>query len=459
MAAIITDTFRRNSAQNLFDRYAQEIDAFVGIGKSDPWNDLEGTPGFSVPHPVGGDTESLIVKENLAALVRISSSDVSRLIPRNRLILNRIYKVYDPTDSSCFYPSLDGGVEILPCYVEHEGQILLILENNNNSPVTAFPNLTFVIGDGGVVLSGDDYRYAWCASLPAGSRFITQQFVEVRNPLDSISNDPRGLVFAAKRISGGSGYTSATATLVGRDENGDEIADENLSATIEDGEIVSIQVPIGLVGYAAASIEIDGDGEGAHFVALSNTLLHGFATKPLEVLPSWFVGFAVDFIGRLGGSGKIIPFRQISIIEEPEFNEYNQSTEDTSVYNEGDAADALKYFVLDSEPPTNFPAGVIVEDTSTGARGWVDKTVTVDVEGSPEYRVYFHQNDSPEVNFKPFDLAGGTISINGSAGLTYSELRLPEYEPQSGKVIFLENRPRIDRNENQTEEIRIVIQL
>src|SRR5690606_2854021 len=129
-----------------------------------------------------GEFEEAIIKENLISLVRVRDIDLSRLIPRNRLQFGRAYKVYDPSDSECFYPSIQGGIEILPCYVEYQGHILLILANNNNETVSALPDISFIAGQGAGVITSSNYSYAYVAPLPVGSRFITQQFVEVRDP-------------------------------------------------------------------------------------------------------------------------------------------------------------------------------------------------------------------------------------------------------------------------------------
>jgi len=80
-------------------------------------------------------------------------------------------------------------------------------------------------------------------------------------------------------------------------------------------------------------------------------------------------------------------------------------------------------------------------------------------------RLYYHQNSSPLVNFKKFSTEStGTLKITSIAGFwdqtTYKvdSCENPEYLPETGEVIFYENRKPINRNYNQTDEVKLVIQ-
>jgi hypothetical protein len=103
----------------------------------------------------------------------------------------------------------------------------------------------------------------------------------------------------------------------------------------------------------------------------------------------------------------------------------------------------------------------IIEQESTGAKAWLDYADNVNE------RLYYHQNGSPLVNFKKFSPTEGEdkkVKITSIAGFWDNEeypvisCEEPEYLSQTGEVIFYENRKPINRNYNQTDEVKLVIQ-
>lgn len=467
MPAIITDKIRRSTTENYFNKFTEANDegllsspsdsgkgVWIGIGRSQPWAGNETGANFIVPYPSSMPFDERLVRENLSALVRGS---VHYLIPRNRLLEGRRYKKYDPTDWSCFYPSnAEDGSELLPCYVEFGGHVYLILNNNNGAQK----------GVGNPSLSSygtqtvDGYRYAYVTSVPAGSTFFTNQFIEIPddNPAGAKSGDQLGLIFGYRAVSRGTGYTNSdTATIRGLNLNGTVRPPENVSiTTTTGGQIQSIALPTsGAPGWLKATVTINsGTGSGAHFVPLIGPA-QGFGENIREHLPAWFLGVAADFEGKVEGAAKIIPFRQISVILNPERNPAAESGDSPGLVNARDAMDALNYFVLNSLPlPNEIPTtGSVITQTSSGARAYFDRYREVD----SEHRFYFHNSSfSSNVNILPFD-ASGNISIS-NVSYVYTSLSSPEYVHGTGDVLFIENRNRIDRSVSQTEEVKVVIQ-
>jgi hypothetical protein len=72
--------------------------------------------------------------------------------------------------------------------------------------------------------------------------------------------------------------------------------------------------------------------------------------------------------------------------------------------------------------------------------------------------IKYHQNSNSDVNMIPF---GNNEAITNDAVTvgTIASKSNPEYTPESGEVLFLENREAIQRSSNQTEQVKIVIQL
>ena len=124
MAAIITDDFRKNNIDRFFNDVFSAPGAggknyYVGIGKTDPYeadneNFLETVTAFNPPVPTGSVIEKEDIKKNLMTLIKVGTTDVKRLVPQIKFQIGRKFKVYNPSDPTCFDAANDG--DFLPCY-------------------------------------------------------------------------------------------------------------------------------------------------------------------------------------------------------------------------------------------------------------------------------------------------------------------------------------------------------
>ena len=151
MAAIITDEFRENNIET-FIRDVEDSPTlnghnyYVGIGKTDPWQPISGieetSANFFPRFPNGSIDEKDDIKNNLMTLIKIDSTDVHRLIPKVQYRTSEIYKVYDPTDPTCFdYDSVQNHYPCYATYKDADGhtKLYVCLGNNNFSKTTAPP--------------------------------------------------------------------------------------------------------------------------------------------------------------------------------------------------------------------------------------------------------------------------------------------------------------------------------
>ena len=140
MSAIITNQFRKNSRE-LFINDIGDVttdDYFIGIGKSEPWptiNNVEETDlAYSVPLPTNTINEKKDVLKNLFSLLKVQ--ETFSVIPRNEWVRGRVYKVYDPYDPNVFNYETVGNTAYYPCYMTHNNQIFVCLNNHNNTAST-----------------------------------------------------------------------------------------------------------------------------------------------------------------------------------------------------------------------------------------------------------------------------------------------------------------------------------
>ena len=125
----------------------------------------------------------------------------------------------------------------------------------------------------------------------------------------------------------------------------------------------------------------------------------------------------------------------------------------------------------------NIGTGAYIEQSGAAGinpRAWLDKVSEREPLDPPAgdnnspaggYRIYFHQNSHKAINQKPFSSTGTVKFYDASgnqqgetAGIAYNNKKAGEYNPDTGDVLFVDNRAPIRRNAQQTEEVRLIIQ-
>lgn len=487
MAAIITDDFRKQLAASIVTENASALstvpDYYIGIGKSDPWTDLltsESVAGFAPAVPDGSIREKEEVKENLMALVKVPVDKAVRVIPRITYAGGNIYKVYNPEDPTCFIPTSVGGVTYQPCYVVDQDKIWVCLNNKATAanPLGQAAGPSDVPADNGTnnyaikSLNSGNYTWAYVQSVAeASTGFNTNQFVKVSDTdLASGGADQLaaaaatgGLLYGIKLINKGVGYTSApTVTVVGNNST------LTLSATENGGEVTFIDFTGngGGINWTDASIVITGGGTPttkAEAVPIFAPIT-GFGINPAKDLPSYYVGFEASLVGNLGGDAPIISYRQLSLLRGLETDVRTDDTDDATGGADLLSLDALQYLVcasgVDLSSTNITPGDYLVNDD--GAMAFVDY---IDTTTTNAHKVFFHQNNNDIINRQSFDSTGTFQLKNRTDGAdigtstSYTSIGNGEYTRKQGEVVFYENRTAIVRSAQQTEEIKLVIQL
>ena len=502
MAAIITDDFRRNQAKLLVDSIVDVDEATIyalGIGKSDPWPDndsgaSETDSNFTVTTPSGTRQEADDVLNNLISMKEISGDGAEQLVPKNTWASGNTYKAYDSTDNSCFYDDNDGK----SCCVVDGDNIYLCISNiagtSNTIGTTTggqSPN-TIVTTDYSWAQGTDGYVWAHVAQIPtsgSAEKFVTPQFVPVLRDADVTTlfgeidtNDQAetgGLLSYIGVSDGGSGYSSPTATLSLVDEDGNaiDVSDIKLTPVLAAGVITKIIIQDSADTGAGSDSYWDLDSpsrviKGARYGTVTITdsagsgasaypviaPFRGYAKKAIDVLPTWYVGVTADFEDTEGGDTPILDFRQLSLIKR-----YTRSLADDGT---SDSLDCLRYIYTESSVVNSgnnrdalVPGDILTDGTSKFYFDYYDN-------GS----LYYHQNSNEDVNF--ITPTGAITYVSGPGTLTsgdgiatYSGAIGGEWDKQlsnedwNGEVLFHENRVPFERADDQTEEIKLIIQL
>lgn len=234
----------------------------------------------------------------------------------------------------------------------------------------------------------------------------------------------------------------------------------------------------------------------------------GFGHSPLKDLPSYYAGISSNFEGPVGDNAEAgtqagdpqfvaealvdVKFREVSLLRDGNddmvFKDSSgDDKEDDSPYpdssfNPEQALNCLRYFQVTSSD-SNIQSAAAAANSFNGAyiqqvgsdtqkaRAFLDQVSIYEsldpadggdgIQGG--FRVYFHQNSSRLINEKIFT-ANGDITLHQPNGtqiggaLTYASIRDGEYVPNTGEVLFVDKKKPITRNEQQTEEVRLIIQ-
>jgi hypothetical protein len=245
------------------------------------------------------------------------------------------------------------------------------------------------------------------------------------------------LVYGFTVIDGGSGYGVAPTVEFVADD-GDVTT---LLATVSGGVVTKVTYPL------ATSVLAWEKARGYVRVATGNARVYpniapalGFGFVPANDMPSWYAGIAIEAVETINDDGAYIPYRQVSIVRNPEY-EGGVVNPELSL----NCLQRLEFGLVDA--PTVATPGELITQAATDAVGIADYYDVVN-----KY-LYYHQ--TAETGFIPFDASPVTMdaSVFSPTGIETSE-----YVKETGEVVFAENRKLISRVGGQTEEITIILQ-
>ena len=518
MSAIITPTFRRNAVgdfkagiDNVNNNY------YIGIGRLIPWDSIPGNPPtseesslFNEPLPQVTLAEEQDVRNELMTLVKIKES--STVIPKNPWSQDRRYKRYDPNDALTF--ELEGN--LYPCITVSDDKIYLCIENNTDGNGTigesslephvnnaTFQSATQKVGGD----RGDGYVWAYIGALTTNSKLDNDQFISISSDLltnasdesppgsgdnlkDAASAATGGLVYGYKIVDSPATVNLSTLTIVleGVDSTGTKKADVNIvdvgsiaSGFIIEGPASDSGVDVlryasnvfttAPVGYKKATVtaynEVGGVRTKIDGIKIIPLLapLDGFGYDIKTHTPAHYIGLYARFAEGVDGEALTnSAYRQISVLKNPQ-RRTDDSPDDIDnvdvslVYADAEAIDCLDYIQISGSDQNlqAFDPGTVITQAATGAKAQV---VHVDLGGK---RIYFQQQDQFNSNFLPFNTSSDITAVQGSTTVTIQgadivSLYTSEYIHDTGDVLFVDNRKRINRNQDQIEDLRIVIQ-
>ena len=458
MVAIITDRFKKQILNDLFTDVNDSSDTYyIAIGRSQDWNATD-----VAPIPTNTAKTERDFRNNMQAMK--NAEDVSYVIPRYNWSSGTIYSGYD--DHVQGYPTNSYFV------MNDELAVFICLQQGRDAQGTAVAStvkpsgsslLPFTTADGYV------WKYMYGQTAVRSTKFTSANYIPVQFVDSADATSPAleqeqktiqdaavpGEVVAVKLNNGGSGYTSAPSVVF----TGNGTKAPQATATVFNGEIVKVEMndsgsgkAFG-AGYDYASVTFTGGGgSGAHGRAvISEKGIGGDARDDLR-------SNALMFNTKLQGdeNNSLITsndFRQVGLIKNPVETD---SASPGNLFNSlaGNVLNKLKFGSI----AQSFTEDKTIQGSTSTAQAYVDKV-------DSNY-VWYHQSDS--TGFLTFTEGETITETDGNGeGILDSAANDPDTDaftkstvkPFSGTLLYVDNRAAIERDPNQTEDIKVIIQL
>jgi len=485
MPAIITNKFRLHNASNFVESFSESSpniyylaigrpQAFATSTAGDSRTQFEGTDASPLT-PVDSVSDEFYFFDDVIAAKRITSSDVSRAIPRRNWTTGTTYDMYRHDygqyvkgSSSSTISANSGATSLADAtfYVlSSDNNVYKVIDNNGNSASTVEPTGTST----SILTTGDSYKWKYMYTLTASEQtnFLSTDFMHVSTDSTVSSAAVDGAIDTILIKTAGSGGANGTHTGVAIRGDGSSGV---CSVTVSGGAVTAVTVTTAGSGYTFAYVR-NADIVSAGATSLSGAELDviippkgGHGANAVEELGGHFVMMNTDFTGdESSNSGDFTTandFRRVGLLLDPTTG--------------GSAASATTLrgtkAVKLSGTPGSFTVDEEINQASTGAVG---KVVEYDSTNKILYYIQTRFND------EGVDSNGNLTAFSGANAITgqdSSASGTPDTSTQtvdnivfssgynSGEidsdtdVLYQENRSPITRASDQTENIKLIVE-
>ena len=497
MTAIITEKFRQHNADQFYESFSETSGNtyYLFIGKSTSFT--SGTSGGSdgaPPTPSDGVGEEFYVWDDMIAAKKIGSSYITYALPRRNWANGTIYDQYHHNVSSSNVAT-SGATNIYDStffFMTSDYRVYKVLDNASGiafsgTVPTSESNSPFE--SGGYVL-----QYMYSLSSSEIDKYLTTDFMPVSTNSTVSAAATDGKVSSLK-VTAGSGYTNGTyyAAVYGDGTSQGTSSGAIVRITIASGGIVAFGLTAGSdttihaggAGYTYGTVNLS-SGYTFSDTALSSASAVGGSGGSVEVVVSPKGGHGYDAVGELGGHYIMLnttltqaegddftvanDFRRVGVVVDP--TDYNTTTVAT-----GSTVRQTYALNLTSVAGT-FDADEKISQASTGAIGKVvDWDSSLNILYYSQERFGDYGTSGTTGGYVAFSganqVTGATsgalgtpdassdsaVTLAGAETITFTDgYANPELQPDSGNIIYIENRKPISRASDQTEDIKLIVE-
>ena len=497
MAAIITEKFRQHNATQFFESFTEASAStyYLFVGKSTAYtSSTTGGSDSSPPTPSDSpsDTE-FYAWDSMLAAKNVTSSDVSFSIPRRNWANGTTYDRYDDTVSSSS-TATSGASNLYDStfyFMTSDYRVYKVLDNNGGTAYSgAEPTSTSssIFELGGYVL-----KYMYAITTSEAAKYLTSDFIPVSDDSTISAAAVDGKIESLK-ITAGSSYTNGTyyAAVYGDGTSAGTSSGAIIRITVSGGTIQSFGLTAGSdttihaggAGYTFGTVNL-ASGFTFSDTGLSSASAIGGSGGVIEVVISPKNGHGNSAIVELGGHF-IMTATTLTQAENDDITTANDFRQvglvvDATNFGTSTVASATTrrqtFVVRASSVSGVFEVDEKITQATTGAVG---KVVEFD---STNSLLYFQQERfgdfgtnnttgdhsvfeganvitgaTSSATFTPSTSSETITLANNNTITTVSGYVNPELQPDSGNIVYLENRKPIQRDSDQTEDIKLIIE-
>ena len=500
MTAIITEKFRLHNAEQFFESFSEAAPHvyYMLIGKATPFtSSTSGGTDALPPTPADDVSGEFHIWDQTIAGKNITSSDVTYAVPRRDWANSTTYDMYEDNISSSNLTA-SGQASLYQStffFRTSDNRVYKVMDNNGGTAYSGSEptsESTSPFAQGGYIL-----KYMYTITAAEQTKFLTTDFMPVSTD-SAVSSAATDGKIESLIVTGGSGYTDGTYYVA---VNGD-----GTSAGTSSGAIVSFVVSsnaiadfgltsgtdtivyAGGTGYtygtvtltdatvftditletAATTGYIDNGSGGAITVEISPKNGHGY--NAITELGGHYILMNTLFIGAERDDLLTAnDFRNIAIVTSP--TTYGTSTvASDSTIRQTYAAQLTSLsgtFTVDEKitQASTAAIGKVVEWDATNSILYFQQERFTDY-GTSSVGAYVAFSGANAITGASSGAVGTPDSTSDSAvtlangfTITFADGYVtPELQPDSGNIIYTENRSPISRATDQTEDIKIVVE-
>jgi hypothetical protein len=497
MAAFVTDQFRILNAGSFVDSISNNsyyaflglsnaTPAAIGFGRTDNWNTS------TANNPVDNSQYLSHYRDTSLFGKKITAENARRVIRRINWVANSKYDMYRHDYRQENLSSVSKSLRLYDSnyyVITDEFKVYICIENGTSgiNPTVPASTLKPTHTDIEPVLYSDGYKWKFLFKMPPSDviKFDSTEFLIVPNNWETttesdieiirdggnseVNNNQIKTVYIEN---GGGGYSNGTHPIIGDGSGG------QVSVTQTNGVITGVTVTAGGKGYTYGIVDLStNSGNGSKLIPI--------------IPPSKGHGFNIyDELGtdkvllyaRFDDSTKDFPidtkFFQVGIIKNPE--EFSGA----GVTFTGNTFSSLYSIGLTTSVTVNV-GDIITQDQGNNviAKGYVasfDKETKI-LKYYQDRSLYFGDKYDQRDNTNSTDVVGfntstttlsvGSIdlSLNGSIKTVNSKqinlgvsftggLADPEINKKTGDIIYIDNRPEVQRDSRQKEDVKIILE-
>jgi len=487
MAAIITEKFRQHNAEQFFESFSEASAStyYLFIGKSSPFSvSTSGGDDNSPPTPNDDVVLEQHKWDSMLAAKLISSSDVVYCAPRRNWTNSTTYDMYEH-DISVSNPTSSGATNLWDStfyFMTTEYKVYKVLDNNGGTAYSGVePTTTSAIP---FELGGYTLQYMYTLSVSNIDKFLTSDFIPVVTDSTISAAAVNGSIDTV-RITAGSGYTDGTYyTAIDGDGSSGIVEIVVSGGAIQPQGSSGTNVFAAGTGYTFATVDLT-DTYSNNALTLSSSIGAGTGGSVTPIIsPRGGHGFnAVEELGahyvmmntkleQAEGDDVTVAndFREVGIVKDP----FNFGTTTVSSASTRRQSYAIKFA---SAPTTDYTIDEKITQSSTGAVGRVvewdatnnilyyvqERFANFGINAAGNYVAFSGANTVTGATSLaaaiPSSTASENVTLTGGTVLTFTTgYANPELEPDSGHILYVENRRPISRASDQTEDIKIVVE-